>query len=80
MMDGEWTEWLGKKRRSLPLYPQIDLAIRGKGTMPDFFDAVGISSTSYYKMQRGSSVPTKNTIDAILNYTGLTYEKAFRKD
>lgn len=74
-----WVEWLGKKRRRMPRYPLIDMMVHHKGTLTEFTDRTGISYATYKGIQSGKHEPTKPGIDAILRYTGLTYEQAFEE-
>ena len=65
-------------RKSEPMYPAVDEAIKAKGSVMQFVRWASIGMVTYYHMQDGSSQPTKFVIDRILDYTGLTYEEAFR--
>lgn len=76
-MADEWHEWLGKKVRTLPIYPRLDMRIHHIGTVKKFQAETGITQSAYHKLQTGVSDPKKSTIDTILRYTGLTYEQAF---
>ena len=60
------------------MYPRVDEVIKSKGSVMQFIRWAGIGIVTYYHMQNGSSQPTKYVIDRILDYTGLTYEEAFR--
>lgn len=66
------------KRKSEPLYPVIDEAIKARGGVRAFIRWSGIARTTYYHMQDATSQPTKYVIDRILEFTGLTYEEAFK--
>ncbi len=68
----------GYERKSDPLYPAIDEAIKARGGVRAFIRASGIAMTTYYHMQDATSQPTKYVIDRILEFTGLTYEEAFK--
>ena len=60
------------------MYPRIDEAIKAKGSIRDFIRWSSLAMTTYYHMQDGTAQPTKYVIDRVLDYTGLTYEEAFR--
>ena len=66
-------------RKNDPLYPRIDEAVKAKGGVRAFARWASIGLVTYYHMQDGTSQPTKYVIDRILDYTGLTYEEAFRE-
>lgn len=69
----------GPARRTPPQYPIIDDVIEQKGGVCRFLKTSGVNITTYYYLQSGRGNPTMRTIDAILEYTGLTYEKAFKE-
>jgi len=60
-------------------FPLIDKAIRARGSVKDFTDWAGLHQQTYYRLQSIKSNPTKFVIDKVLDYTGLTYEEAFRE-
>lgn len=60
-------------------YPAVDKAVKARGGVTELVRKSGICLTTYYYMQNGRCDPQKFTIDAILDFTGLTYEEAFRK-
>ena len=62
-----------------PLYPDLHDRIMYLGGTTKMLKKTGIFNNSYYRMQQGLSEPRKFTIDALLAYTGLTYEEAFRE-
>ena len=65
--------------RRIPLkYPLVDAVIEEKGGVYHFLEASGVKTATYYYLQSGKGNPTMRTINAILDYTGLTYEEAFR--
>ena len=70
----------GKKRSNPPKFPVIEAAIEEMGGTYRFFAETGISSATYYFLQSDRGNPTKRTIDLILDYTGMKYEKAFKTE
>lgn len=60
------------------MYPALDEAIKAKGSVRAFVKWAGLGIVTYYHMQDGTSQPTKYVIDRLLEYTGLTYEEAFK--
>ena len=67
----------GKPRQAPFRFQLVDDAIRQKGSVSQFVKETGISSSAYYQMQEGKTIPTLGTIFAVLKYTGLTFEAAF---
>lgn len=66
-------------RKYKVLYPAMERAIRQRGTIEKFLEAMELSENAYYKVITGQVMPRKTTIDQILAYTGLTYEEAFHE-
>lgn len=50
-----------------------------KTTKSNLADECQISRTCMYNICKGKALPTKYTIDRILEITGLTYEECFRE-
>lgn len=69
----------GPVRRQPLQFPAIDEAIEQKGGVYHFLETSGVKVATYYYLQSGRGNPTMRTINAILDYTGLTYEQAFIK-
>ena len=67
----------GRPRKTRPEFPAIDEAIQAKGGVFRFSEERYISTSTYYQMQAGKSIPTLDTIMELLDYTGLTFEQAF---
>ena len=66
--------------RKTPLhYPVVDAAVKAHGGIRQFSRTTGVAIPTYYSFQQGKCDPQKFTIDAILRFTGLTYEEAFRE-
>lgn len=60
-------------------YPRLDAAIKAKGSLKAFCKEMQISEPCYYKIQSGENLPNYYTILKCLEYTGLTFEEAFKK-
>ena len=69
----------GPTRRVPPQYQLVDDVIEQKGGVCRFLKTSGVNVTTYYHLQSGRGNPTMRTINVILDYTGLTYEEAFRE-
>ena len=67
----------GRPRKTPPAYPAIDEAIKAKGGVMKYCEERYISTTAYYQMQNGKTMPLLDTIMELLDYTGLTFEQAF---
>lgn len=66
--------------RKRPLrYPVVDEAVKAHGGIRQFSLTTGVAIPTYYCFQQGRCDPQKFTIDAILRFTGLTYEEAFKQ-
>lgn len=63
-----------------PLYPNLDARVLERGGVYQMHKRIGLHPNTYYYAQRGEHVPTKDVIDMLLDYTGLTYEEAFAKE
>lgn len=68
----------GKERKTPPKFPVVDEEIKRRGNVRQFADASGFCQSSYYKMQSGETSPTLGMIYAVLDYTGLSFDAAFR--
>jgi len=78
-MSGGYFPGCGRPRKLVYQYPRLDERIKELGTMKRFFAETRIKSTTYYSLQAGRNGTTKAIIDLILDYTGLTYEEAFKE-
>ncbi len=67
-----WSE-----RKTPPRFPAVDAAIKAKGSVAKFLRESGVNVQTYYALQAGRSMPTLGLIYKVLDYTGLTFEKAF---
>lgn len=54
-----------------------EVIIKKYGTLKNFEERSGIYPTTVQKLLNGGTVSSK-TVDAVLKFTGLTYEEAFR--
>ena len=70
----------GRPRSTPPRYPAIETAIIEKGGTYRFFEETGIRQPTYYYLQSSRGNPTLNTIQRILQYTGLDFETAFAEN
>lgn len=77
MLNGEGQ---GKERKAPPKFPEIDAAIKRRGSVRQFVKEVGIHEQTYYAIQSGRATPTLGTIFAILRYTGLDFDTAFAEN
>ena len=68
---------VGRPRKTPPAYPAIDEAIKAKGGVKKFCEERYFSTTAYYQMQSGRTMPLLDTIMELLDFTGLTFEQAF---
>ena len=64
-------------RKTPPRFPEVDAAIKAKGTVAQFVRDSGLHEMTYYAMQAGRTTPTLGTIYAVLKYTGLSFDEAF---
>lgn len=78
-MSGGYYPGVGRPRELVYQYPRLDERIKKLGTMKRFSAKTGIKLSTYYNLQAGRANTTKAIIDIILDYTGITYEEAFRK-
>ena len=78
-MSGGYYPGGGRPRELVYQYPRLDERIKELGTMKLFSLKTGIKLSTYYNLQAGRSGTTKAIIDLILDYTGISYEEAFRK-
>lgn len=67
---------MGRKRKTPPRFPNLHAAMLEKG-INRCAELTGVNASTYQSLQSGRSDPRKETIDALLVYTGLTYEEAF---
>ncbi|MBO7670400.1 MAG: helix-turn-helix transcriptional regulator [Oscillospiraceae bacterium] len=77
-MSGGYYPGGGRPRKLVYQYPRLDERIKEIGTMKRFAAMTGIKLTTYYNLQAGRTSTSKTIIDIILDYTGLTYEEAFK--
>ena len=67
-------------RKNPPRFPNVDAAIKAKGTVARFVRESGIHLMTYYAMQAARTQPTLGTIYAVLKYTGLSFDEAFGEE
>lgn len=67
----------GRPRKAPPRFPEVEEAIKAKGTVKQFAIKAGLHEQTYYAMQAGNAQPTLNTIIRVLEYTGLDFDTAF---
>ena len=69
---------MGRPWKIEPLFPEVDKAIKERGSVKDFARATGACFQTYYKIQQGRTWPGYWFIVAVLDYTGKPFEELFR--
>ena len=69
-----------KLRKTPPRFPAVDQAIKERGTVKQFLESTGVKMVTYYAMQSGRTTPTLGLIYKVLDYTGLSFDAAFREE